>query len=93
MPFLKTPQQFSQRAEELSYASPYQDELGNPALTIWKVAGSRYLRLAYLDGTQFWLDREGPRSLDHLARQALTLEDTATYLLGRFSGYCCGYAA
>ena len=45
--------------EELSYDSPYKDEVGNPALRIWKATGSRYLRLAYFDGTQFWLDREG----------------------------------
>lgn len=86
-------------AEELSYASPYQDELGNPALTIWKLAGSRYLRLAYLDGTQFWLDREG-REVWTTWPDNLTLEDTATYLLGpvlgillRLRGVTCLHAS
>ena len=86
-------------AEELSYASPYQDELGNPALTIWKLAGSRYLRLAYLDGTQFWLDREG-REVWATWPDNLTLEDTATYLLGpvlgillRLRGVTCLHAS
>jgi hypothetical protein len=85
--------------EELSYASPYKDELGNPVLTIWKVADARYLRLAYFDGTQFWLDREG-REVWATWPGNLTLEDTATYLLGpvlgillRLRGVTCLHAS
>jgi len=85
--------------EELSYASSYKDEAGNPALRIWKAAGSRYLRLAYFDGTQFWLDREGGEVWatwpDNLA-----IEDTAAYLLGpvlglllRLRGVTCLHAS
>ena len=87
------------RAEELSYASPYKDESGNPALTIWRVTGSRYLRLAYSDGTQFWLDREG-REVWTTWPDKSTLEDTATYLLGpvlgillRLRGVTCLHAS
>jgi hypothetical protein len=85
--------------EELSYASSYKDESGNPALTIWKVTGSRYLRLAYSDGTQFWLDREG-REVWATWPDNSTLEDTATYLLGpvlgillRLRGVTCLHAS
>ncbi len=84
--------------EELSYASPYKD-VGNPVLTIWKVTGSRHLRLAYFDGTQFWLDREGCEVWATWPDN-LTLEDTATYLLGpvlgillRLRGVTCLHAS
>lgn len=85
--------------EELSYASSYKDEAGNPALRIWRVAGSRYLRLAYFDGTQFWLDREG-REVWATWPGNLGIEDTATYLLGpvlglllRLRGVTCLHAS
>jgi hypothetical protein len=85
--------------EELSYDSPYKDEAGNPALRIWKVAGSRYLRLAYFDGTQFWLDREGTEVWATWPGN-LGIEDTATYLLGpvlgillRLRGVTCLHAS
>jgi hypothetical protein len=85
--------------EELSYDSPYKDEAGQPALRIWKAAGSRYLRLAYFDGTQFWLDREGAE-LWATWPSNLTIEDTATYLLGpvlgillRLRGVTCLHAS
>jgi hypothetical protein len=73
------------RLEQLSYSSEYKDETGNPALRIWKANDGSLLRLEYFDGTQFWLDLEGTRVWatwpDHL-----TLEDTATYLLGPILG-------
>ena len=85
--------------EELSYDSPYKDEAGNPALRIWKMAGSSYLRLAYFDGTQFWLDREGAEVWATWPSN-LTIEDTATYLLGpvlgillRLRGVTCLHAS
>ncbi len=85
--------------EELSYSNSYKDEAGNPALTIWKSAGSRYLRLAYFDGTQFWLDREG-REVWATWPENLAIEDTATYLLGpvlglllRLRGVTCLHAS
>jgi hypothetical protein len=85
--------------EELSYANSYEDEAGKPTLTIWKAAGSRYLRLAYFDGSQFWLDREGTEVWATWPAN-LTLEDTATYLLGpvlglllRLRGVTCLHAS
>ena len=85
--------------EELGYDSPYKDEAGNPALRIWKLAGSRYLRLAYFDGTQFWLDREGAEVWATWPSN-LTIRDTATYLMGpvlgillRLRGVTCLHAS
>ena len=85
--------------EELSYDSPYKDATGNPALRIWKAEGSRYLRLAYFDGTQFWLDREGTEVWATWPSN-LAIEDTATYLLGpvlgillRLRGVTCLHAS
>jgi hypothetical protein len=85
--------------EELSYATSYKDPAGNPALSIWKAAGSRYLRLAYFDGTQFWLDRGG-REVWATWPGNLAVEDTATYLLGpvlgillRLRGVTCLHAS
>jgi len=85
--------------EELSYDSPYRDEAGKAALRIWKVGSSRYLRLEYFDGTQFWLDREGTEVWATWPSN-LTIEDTATYLLGpvlgillRLRGVTCLHAS
>jgi hypothetical protein len=85
--------------EELSYANSYKDEAGEPTLKIWKAGGSRYLRLAYFDGSQFWLDREGTEIWTTWPAN-LTLEDAATYLLGpvlglllRLRGVTCLHAS
>jgi hypothetical protein len=86
-------------SEELTYTSSYTDENGNPALRIWKTAGGEFLRLAYYDGVQFWLEREG-KSLWAVWPANSTLEDTASYLLGpvfglllRLRGVTCLHAS
>jgi hypothetical protein len=85
--------------EELSYVSDYQDSQGEPALRIWRVNGGQFLRLAYFDGTQFWLNREGTEVWATWP-EGLTIEDTATYLLGpvlglllRLRGVTCLHAS
>jgi hypothetical protein len=84
--------------EQLSYTSDYKDGAGEPALRIWKVDGG-FLRLGYFDGTQFWLDREGTMVWATWPAN-LTIEDTATYLLGpvlglllRLRGVTCLHAS
>jgi hypothetical protein len=86
-------------AEELSYTSDYKNASGEPALKIWKVDGGRFLRLEYFDGTQFWMDRQGTRVWASWPA-SLTIEDTATYLLGpvlglllRLRGVTCLHAS
>jgi hypothetical protein len=86
-------------SEDLTYTSSYTDESGNPALRIWKSADGRFLHLAYYDGVQFWLEREG-KSLWAVWPAASTLEDAASYLLGpvfglllRLRGVTCLHAS
>ena len=71
--------------EALTYTSAYTDETGQPALRIWKIAGSGLLRLAYYDGTQFWMNSEGTELWAQWPSD-LTIEDAATYLLGPILG-------
>ncbi|HWO30921.1 MAG TPA: hypothetical protein VNO32_19165 [Candidatus Acidoferrum sp.] len=72
-------------SEVLTYSSPYKDDAGNPALKMWKIGGGDFTRLAYADGTQFWLNHEGTEVWATWPDQS-TIEDTATYLLGPILG-------
>jgi hypothetical protein len=83
----------------LTYTSAYTDEAGQPALRIWKMAGGKFLRLAYYDGTQFWMNRTGTELWAQWPGN-LTIEDAATYLLGpvlglllRLRGVTCLHAS
>ena len=83
----------------LTYTSAYTDEAGEPALRIWKMAGGEFLRLAYYDGTQFWINRTGTELWAQWPSN-LTIEDAATYLLGpvlglllRLRGVTCLHAS
>jgi hypothetical protein len=75
----------SHEKEELIYASSSPSEVENPGLNLWRVAMSGFLRVAYPDGTQFWLDekREG---LWATWPTTSSLEETSTYLLGPILG-------
>jgi hypothetical protein len=91
--------EFRADSEELTYTSSYTDETGNPALQIWKTTDGSFLRLAYYDGVQFWLEREG-KSAWAVWPAASTVEDTAAYLLGpvlglllRLRGVTCLHAS
>jgi hypothetical protein len=89
----------SPRERELTYVSSYTGESGEPVLRIWKAADEAFLRLAYYDGTQFWLSR----SRQHVwaAWPAnLRLENALPYLLGpvfglllRLRGVTCLHAS
>jgi hypothetical protein len=86
-------------SEELTYASSYTDESGNPALRIWKTEDGGFLRLVYYDGIQFWLGRNG-QSLWAVWPATSTMEDVASYLLGpvfglllRLRGVTCLHAS
>lgn len=85
--------------ETLTYISPYQDQAGTPVLRIWSVTDGRFCRLDYLDGTQFWLDRDGTE-VWATWQESSTIEDTGTYLLGpvlgrllRLRGVTCLHAS
>jgi hypothetical protein len=74
---------------ELHYVSPTKDETGRPSQHLWRVAGGVFFHLHYLDETTFVVDRHGARVWAEWP-PSLTLEDTATYLLGPVFGFILG---
>jgi len=89
----------SPREQELVYLSSYTDESGAPVLNIWKATDEAFLRLAYCDGTQFWIDRFR-RDVFVAWPDHLTLENALSYLLGpvfglllRLRGVTCLHAS
>ncbi len=71
--------------EALTYTSSHSAATGEPALRVWRVKKDAYLRIAYSDGTQFWVDRKR-ETLWAVWPENLSLEDTSSYLLGPILG-------
>ncbi|MGH9700667.1 MAG: HPr kinase/phosphorylase [Candidatus Acidiferrales bacterium] len=63
----------------------FKDDAGEPILKIWNLGGGKFLRLAYPDGMQFWMDREGTKIWAVWPARS-SLEDAASYLLGPVLG-------
>jgi hypothetical protein len=85
--------------ETLIYTSAYLDESDQPVLRIWSTGDPSFLRLAYSDGTQFWID-PSRQNVWSTWPPALTLENALTYLLGpvfglllRLRGITCLHAS
>jgi hypothetical protein len=57
------------------------------SLTIWELPQANTFQLCYADGTQFLIDSEGTEIWATWSIETLTLEDTATYLLGPVMGF------
>jgi hypothetical protein len=83
----------------LRYASSYLAEGGEPGLRIWDVDDGAFLRITYIDGTEFWLDRQLARVWAHWPEKC-SLEDTLSYFLGpvlglvlRLRGIVCLHAS
>jgi hypothetical protein len=68
------------------YLSPYRDERGEPSSMGWRVAGGKYLRLRYRDGTEFFFEGSGTEIFATWP-DSLTLEATLSYLLGPVLGF------
>jgi hypothetical protein len=68
------------------HCSPWQDVNGEVGLRTWKLDGGDYFRLLYRDGTSFVVDAGGTEVWADWPDE-LTLEDTATYLLGPVFGF------
>ena len=84
---------------DLAYVSSYTDRTGEPALKIWSIPAASLLRLDYSDGARFWISRDG-KSVWSTWPESLTIDDTATYLLGpvlglilRLRGITCLHAS
>lgn len=81
------PSWFQQRSrtKELWYVNPEYKPGEKPNLAVWKFAG--HYHLEYADGTQFLIDDQGKQIWATWPADTLTLEDTATYLLGPVMGF------
>jgi hypothetical protein len=70
----------------LSYSS-WKNSCGSSGLTVWELPESNTYQLCYADGTQFLVDNSGTRVWATWPGDTLTIEDTATYLLGPIMGF------
>ena len=71
---------------ETSYIADYKSECGEPALRVFRVLDGKYFRFRYADETEFVIDKAGTE-VWAAWRKPLTIEDTATYLLGPVMGF------
>jgi len=71
---------------ETSYIADYKSECGEPALRVFRVLDGEYYRFCYADQTEFVIDKAGTEVWAKWC-EPLTLEDTATYLLGPVMGF------
>jgi hypothetical protein len=86
-------------SEELTYVSADMNAVGEPALRIFRVESSNFVRLAYEDGTQFWVDRKR-ENIWATWPPTSSIEHAASYLLGpvlglllRLRGVTCLHAS
>src|SRR5689334_11264808 len=71
---------------EVCYVADYKSECGEPALRVFRLLDGKYYRFDYADDTKFLIDRSGTEVWAEWS-SPLTLEDTATYLLGPVLGF------
>jgi hypothetical protein len=71
----------------LVYSSPDDPPQSDVTLRIWRSPESGCYRILYGDGTEFVVDLDGS-AVWAVWLDPLTLEDTATYLLGPIFGFC-----
>ena len=71
---------------EPCYVADYKSECGEPALRVFRVLDGKYYWFHYADQTHFVIDRSGSEVWAEWSAP-LTLEDTATYLLGPVLGF------
>src|SRR6476661_7663307 len=71
---------------ETTYVADYTDQNGNPAFVFSTLDNGNFYRFTYADQTEFIVDHAG-REIWTTWCEPLTLEDTATYLLGPVLGF------
>jgi hypothetical protein len=71
---------------QISYTSDYTDSSGEPLLRVYRLSGGRYHYFRYADRTEFLVDNAGTE-IWGCWQKPLTIEDTATYLLGPVFGF------
>lgn len=70
----------------LSYTSEYTDSSGAPLLHVYRLRDGKYHLFRYADRTEFLVDDAGTE-IWCCWQEPLTIEDTATYLLGPVLGF------
>jgi hypothetical protein len=71
----------------LWYAAEPSNHEVSSGLTVWELIERNSYQLCYADGTQFLVDMAGTKVWATWPCDALTVEDTATYLLGPVMGF------
>src|SRR5689334_19896869 len=71
---------------EACYVADYKSECGEPALRVFRLLDGEYYRFDYADQTRFLINRLASEVWAEWC-MPLTLEDTATYLLGPVMGF------
>jgi hypothetical protein len=71
---------------QLSYTAEYTDNSGQPVLRVFRLLDGKYHHFRYADDTEFVVDNTGSEIWAAWS-QPLTIEDTATYLLGPIMGF------
>jgi hypothetical protein len=71
---------------QLSYTAEYTDNSGQPVLRVFRLLGGKYYYFRYADDTEFVVDHAGAE-IWAAWQSPLTIEDTATYLLGPIMGF------
>ena len=71
---------------ESAYVADYNDESGQPAFSVFRVREGEFYWFCYADQTEFLVDQNGSEIWAQWTHP-LTLEDTATYLLGPIMGF------
>ena len=70
----------------LSYTADFTDASGKPVLQVFRLSGGKYHYFRYADNTEFLVDDAGSE-IWAVWPASLTIEDTATYLLGPVMGF------
>ena len=79
-------QELKSQQPQLSYTAEYTDSSGQPLLQVFRLSGGKYHYFRYADETEFVVDQTGTEIWADWP-SSLTIEDTATYLLGPVMGF------
>jgi hypothetical protein len=71
---------------QITYTAEHRDSAGRPLLQVFRVSGGKYHYFRYADNTEFLVDHTGTEIWADWPA-SLTIEDTATYLLGPVMGF------
>jgi hypothetical protein len=79
-------QELDSQQSLISYTAEYTDNSGKPVLRVFRLLGGKYHHFRYADDTEFVVDHAGAEIWASWS-PPLTIEDTATYLLGPVMGF------